>query len=70
MESNKNVIEKSRKLVIVGDGMAGKTSLLHAYVHNSFNPAHIPTIFETLATEIEVNEKKVSYYEIIILQIT
>jgi GTPase SAR1 family protein len=59
MANNKNTSEKSRKLVIVGDGMSGKTCLLHAYVHNSYHPTHTPTIFDTLATEIVVNDKKV-----------
>jgi len=53
-------IEKTRKLVVVGDGMCGKTSLLYAFMHKAFDPLHIPTIFDTYAADIEVDDKKVS----------
>jgi len=43
-----------RKLVVVGDGACGKTSLLIAFAHDEFPETHIPTVFETYATEIKV----------------
>jgi small GTP-binding protein len=61
MSTNKNkTIQKTRKLVVVGDGMSGKTCLLYAYIYNTFDPTHTPTIFDTYAAEIQVDEKKVS----------
>jgi GTPase SAR1 family protein len=35
------------KLVIVGDGACGKTSLLTVFKTGEFPTLHIPTIFET-----------------------
>jgi len=43
-----------RKLVVVGDGGCGKTSLLIAYVQDEFPETHIPTVFETYITDIKV----------------
>jgi GTPase SAR1 family protein len=61
MAKNTNIsIEKTRKLVVVGDGMCGKTCLLYAFMHKSFDPSHTPTIFDTYAIDIQVDEKKVS----------
>ncbi len=61
MANNKSIpIEKNRKLVVVGDGMCGKTSLLYAFMHKGFDPSHTPTIFETYALDIQVDGKKVS----------
>lgn len=57
---SKTAIEKTRKLVVVGDGMCGKTSLLYAFIYKTFDPTHTPTIFDTYATETEVDGKKVS----------
>jgi small GTP-binding protein len=60
MAKNTNInIEKTRKLVVVGDGMCGKTSLLYAFMHQTFDPSHTPTIFDTYAANIEVDNKKV-----------
>jgi len=43
-----------RKLVVVGDGACGKTSLLIAFAHDEFPETHIPTVFETYITDIKV----------------
>jgi GTPase SAR1 family protein len=47
-------VQKSRKLVVVGDGMSGKTCLLFAFKDDDFNQDHIPTVFDTYVAEIEV----------------
>jgi small GTP-binding protein len=71
MTSNtKVVIEKSRKLVVVGDGMCGKTCLLYAFKDDDFNPNHAPTIFDTYAAEIKVNGKTVTKNQIIFSSIS
>jgi len=60
MASNKKVAaRKTRKLVVVGDGMAGKTCLLFAFKNDNFNPSHPPTIFETYPAEIQLDGKTV-----------
>ena len=66
MATNKNgIIRKYRKLVVVGDGMCGKTCLLYAFKDDYFNPNHAPTIFDTYAAKIKVNEKTVSENKIL-----
>lgn len=52
--------QKSRKLVVVGDGMSGKTCLLFAFKDDEFNADHVPTVFDTYVAEIEVDGKAVS----------
>jgi small GTP-binding protein len=59
-------VQKSRKLVVVGDGMSGKTCLLFAFKDDDFNQDHIPTVFDTYVAEIEVDGKTVSKYKITI----
>jgi small GTP-binding protein len=55
-------MQKTRKLVVVGDGMAGKTCLLYAFKDDKFDSSLPPTIFETYAAEIQVDGKTVSIY--------
>ncbi len=62
--NTKQAIHKTRKLVVVGDGMAGKTCLLHAFKYNKFDSSQPPTIFETYSAEIKLDEKIVSKYYI------
>jgi small GTP-binding protein len=66
MATNKNgSIRKSRKLVIVGDGMCGKTCLLFAFKDDRFIPSHDDTIFDTYVADIQVDGKTVNQNEII-----
>ncbi|UJR08204.1 hypothetical protein I4U23_012477 [Adineta vaga] len=51
---------KNKKLVIVGDGMCGKTCLLFAFKDKQFLSTHEPTIFETYPTEIQVDGKLIN----------
>jgi small GTP-binding protein len=66
--NRRSSIKKSRKLVVVGDGNSGKTCLLFAFKDDEFNPDHVPTVFDTYVTEIEVDGKAVSIYKIFFLQ--
>jgi GTPase SAR1 family protein len=45
-----------KKLVIVGDGECGKTSLLIVFAKDEFPEYYVPTIFETYTVEIQVCE--------------
>ncbi|KAM3589218.1 hypothetical protein VKS41_000089 [Umbelopsis sp. WA50703] len=47
------------KLVIVGDGACGKTSLLHVLKYGDFSKAHIPTVFDTYVHNIQIDGKTV-----------
>jgi len=47
------------KLVAVGDGAVGKTSLLIAYAKGEFPNAYIPTVFENYAKSVDYDDKKV-----------
>ena len=60
--SKKGATQKTRKLVVVGDGMAGKTCLLYAFKDDTFDPTHPPTIFDTYLAEVELDGKTVSEY--------
>ncbi|CAL8078764.1 unnamed protein product [Calicophoron daubneyi] len=50
------MLDSSRKVVVVGDGMVGKTALLAAYINGRFETDYIPTVFETTAKEIELTD--------------
>jgi Ras family protein A len=47
-----------RKLVIVGPGGCGKTSLLMVYARGSFPTEYVPTVFENYVTEV-VSDKRI-----------
>ncbi|UJR38076.1 hypothetical protein I4U23_030757 [Adineta vaga] len=60
MATNKNGnLRKSRKLVIVGDGMTGKTCLLFAFKDDKFISNHDATIFDTYVADIQVDGKTI-----------
>ena len=49
----------NRKLVIVGDGACGKTSLLYVFSKDEYPEEYIPTVFENYVADIEVDDQKV-----------
>ncbi|KAG7881307.1 hypothetical protein KL938_003437 [Ogataea parapolymorpha] len=54
---SQNVIK--RKIVIVGDGACGKTSLLYVFTLGEFPTEYHPTVFENYATDCRVDGKPV-----------
>ena len=42
------------KVVIVGDGSVGKTSLCNVFVKKNFTKTHVATIFENYSEELYV----------------
>ncbi|ORZ15790.1 ras-like GTP-binding protein Rho1 [Absidia repens] len=44
-----------RKLVIVGDGACGKTSLLTVFAHGKFPSGHVPTVFDSYVKDFDVD---------------
>ncbi|VEU22579.1 DEKNAAC103437 [Brettanomyces naardenensis] len=54
---SENVIK--RKIVIVGDGACGKTSLLYVFTLGEFPTEYHPTVFENYATDCRVDGKPV-----------
>lgn len=52
-------IEFRRKLVIVGDGACGKTSLLTRFTKGFFPEEYIPTVFESYVSDVNVDGKNV-----------
>nr|AFK10757.1 rho-related GTP-binding protein RhoB [Callorhinchus milii] len=48
-----------KKLVIVGDGACGKTSLLFVLSEDEFPQGYVPTVFDTYVADIEVDGKQV-----------
>mgnify|MGYP003366676732 CR=1 FL=1 len=57
MNAEDNVIK--RKIVIVGDGACGKTSLLYVFTLGEFPTEYHPTVFENYATDCRVDGKPV-----------
>ncbi|KAI8806855.1 Rho GTPase Rho1 [Cladochytrium replicatum] len=51
--------EIRRKLVVVGDGASGKTSLLIRFSRNTFPQSYVPTVFETYVKDVHVDGKTV-----------
>jgi len=48
-----------RKLVIIGDGACGKTSLLSVFTLGYFPTRYVPTVFESYVTDCRVDGKSV-----------
>lgn len=46
-----------RKLVIVGDGNCGKTTLLVTFTRDEFPEIYTPTVFDTYVADVEIDEK-------------
>ncbi|XP_069475689.1 rho-related GTP-binding protein RhoF [Ambystoma mexicanum] len=51
--------KKEVKIVIVGDGGCGKTSLLMVYAKGSFPEQYAPSVFEKYTTSVTVGNKEV-----------
>ena len=43
------------KIVIIGDGAVGKTTLLWRWAKKEFKPDHEPTVFENYKTSVPVS---------------
>ena len=56
LENNQQEI----KLVVVGDGAVGKTSMLYRYSKDEFPTDYIPTVFDTYSVDLIVEMKSVS----------
>ena len=47
-----------KKLVIIGDGACGKTSLLMVYTGGKFPTEYTPTVFEVTNKEVGINSQE------------
>ncbi|XP_072402200.1 ras-like GTP-binding protein Rho1 isoform X2 [Diabrotica undecimpunctata] len=53
-------MSKIKKIVTVGDGACGKTSLLTTFSLNAFPERHVPTVFDAYSKDIEVDDQTVT----------
>ncbi|CAF1011626.1 unnamed protein product [Adineta steineri] len=53
-------IENPQKLVIVGDATCGKTCLLYAFTHDTFDPKCPPIICENQIKAVQVDERRIT----------
>jgi len=59
-ESNMDIANAVRiKLVVVGDGAVGKTSLLISYATDKFPVDYVPTVFENYTAQMEFNGESI-----------
>ncbi|XP_057650963.1 ras-like GTP-binding protein Rho1 [Diorhabda carinulata] len=49
-----------KKIVTVGDGACGKTSLLTTFSFNEFPEYHVPTVFDAYSKDIEVENQQIT----------
>jgi len=47
------------KLVVVGDGAVGKTSLLISYATDKFPTDYVPTVFENYTAQMKLNDESI-----------
>jgi len=45
----------SIKIVVTGDGMVGKTSMLYRYTKDEFSEAHEATVFDSYSVQVQVD---------------
>ena len=43
---------KPIKMVVIGDGGVGKTSLIKCYINDQFPEEHVPTVLDCYRTEV------------------
>lgn len=65
MQRNSNSTKSSNepekiKLVLLGDGNSGKTSMLISYTTDKFNLDYVPTVFDSYVATIKRGEKIVN----------
>lgn len=58
---------EKKKLLVVGDGACGKTSLLIVFSKDQFPDSYLPTVFENYVADIEVDGRKVKHKLVYIL---
>ncbi|NXJ97967.1 RHOF protein, partial [Corythaixoides concolor] len=54
--------EAEVKVVVVGDGGCGKTSLLVAFARGDFPKVYVPTVFEKYTASLQVGSKSVTIH--------
>ena len=48
---------KPIKMVVIGDGGVGNTSLIKCYINDQFPEEHVPTVLDCYRTEVQIDNK-------------
>ncbi|TGZ64214.1 hypothetical protein CRM22_006494 [Opisthorchis felineus] len=57
----KMAVEFRKKLLVVGDGECGKTSLLIVFSKGVFPQQYVPTVFDTFVKDIVIDNKRMEF---------
>jgi GTPase SAR1 family protein len=53
---------KPIKMVVIGDGGVGKSSLINCYINDQFPEVHVPKVLDCYRTEVQIDNKALTLH--------